>query len=82
MGIIHLLSRELMLLVLLANLIAWPVAWYLANNWLMQFPYRTGLSWYLYALAGLLAFLIALISAGFQAVKAALTNPADSLRHE
>jgi putative ABC transport system permease protein len=81
-GLVRLISKEFLLLVLLANLIAWPVAYYAANRWLENYAYRISIGWGAFALAGLLAFLIALITVSFQAVRAALANPVESLRCE
>lgn len=81
-GIVGLLSREFMLLVLLANLIAWPVAYYVMQRWLENFAYRVGVSWWLFAVAGGMALLIALLTVSTQAIRAGLANPVDSLRYE
>nr|NIR50974.1 hypothetical protein [candidate division KSB1 bacterium]NIV70295.1 hypothetical protein [Phycisphaerae bacterium]NIR71809.1 hypothetical protein [candidate division KSB1 bacterium]NIT73196.1 hypothetical protein [candidate division KSB1 bacterium]NIU93056.1 hypothetical protein [candidate division KSB1 bacterium] len=81
-GVVTLLSRDFLKLVLLANLTAWPVAWYAANRWLQNFAYRIDISWWVFALAGTLALLIALLTVSTQAIKAALANPVESLRYE
>ena len=81
-SIVKLLSKEIILLVLLANLIAAPVAYYAMTRWLENFAYRTSLGWWIFAAGGLLTLLITLITVGFQAVKAALTNPVETLRYE
>ena len=81
-NVIGLLSKDLVKLVLLANLIAWPVAWYAMNMWLQDFAYRIDIGWWVFALAGGLALVIALLTVSIQAVRAALTNPVDSLRTE
>lgn len=80
--IVALLSINFVLLVLVANLIAWPVAYVAVNKWLQNFAYRIELSWWMFALAGGLALLVALLTVSSQAVKAALANPVDSLRSE
>lgn len=77
-----LLSRDFLKLVFVAIIIASPVAWYAMNVWLENFAYRINISWWMFALSGLLAVIIALITVGFQAVKAALANPVYSLRTE
>lgn len=82
MSIVTLLSKDFLALVLLAILIASPVAYYVAQQWLTNFPYRIDISWWVFALAGLLAVGIALLTVSFQSVKAALMNPAKSLRSE
>ena len=81
-SIVSLLTRELFKLILLANLIAWPVAYYAMNIWLQNFAYRIDLSWWIFVLAGLLALVIALLTVSFQAIKAARANPVDNLRYE
>ncbi len=81
-GIVLLLSKEFTRWVLVANIIAWPAAYFLADRWLGNFAYRIGISWTTFVLAGLLALLVALITVSFQAVKAALANPVETLRYE
>lgn len=81
-NIIVLLSKEFVKLVLIANLIAWPVAYFAMNKWLQDFAYRIGINWWIFALAGGLALLIALLTISMQAVKAALANPVEALRYE
>ncbi len=81
-GIAGLLSKEFILLVLLSVIVAFPVAWWAMNKWLQGYTYRITVSWWVFAVAGLSAILIALITVSFQSVKAALTNPAKSLRAE
>jgi putative ABC transport system permease protein len=68
--------------VLLALVIAVPIAWFIAGKWLQNYPYRISLSWGLFAGAGMLVILIALVTVSYQAIKAAVANPADSLRAE
>ena len=83
-GIATLLSADFVKLVLLAILIASPIAWWTMNKWLQAFPsvYRITISWWMFAAAGLCAISIALITVSFQSVKAALANPVKSLRSE
>jgi putative ABC transport system permease protein len=81
-GIILLLSRRFVRWVLLANLIAWPLAWYIMHVWLQGFAYRVSLNPLLFLLAGLAALAIALVTVAYQSLKAALANPIDSLRYE
>ena len=76
------LSRDFLRLVLLALVIAVPVAWLAADRWLQSYPYRISLSWGLFAGAGMLVILIALVTVSYQAIKAAVANPVDSLRAE
>jgi putative ABC transport system permease protein len=77
-----LMSREFIFLVCIALLIASPIAWWLMNNWLQNYAYRTPISWWMFLLAGALAIIIALITVSFQATKAAVANPIKSLRTE
>ncbi|MCG3120621.1 MAG: hypothetical protein ALAOOOJD_03402 [bacterium] len=81
-GIISLLAGDFLKLVALANLIAWPVAWYAMNQWLQNFAYRIDIGWWIFALAGGLALLIAFATVSTQAIRAGLANPVDSLRYE
>jgi len=74
------LSRDFIKLVLLAIVIASPVAWYGMVKWLQDFAYKIRIEWWMFAVAGILAVLIALMTVSFQAVRAALANPAKSLR--
>lgn len=80
--IVNNLNKSFVKWVLIANLIAWPAAWYFMNNWLRNFAYRIQLSWWVFVLAGVLALLVALLTVSFQSLKAALKNPADALRYE
>jgi putative ABC transport system permease protein len=80
--IVQILNKSFVKWVLMANLIAWPVAWFVMNSWLQNFAYRIELSWWMFVLAAVLALVIALITVSFQTVKAALRNPVDSLRYE
>jgi len=80
--IIALLSKNFLGLVLLASLIAIPVAWWAMNNWLKDFPYRISIGWWVFAAATLLALLIAFCTVGFQSIKVATRNPVKSLRTE
>jgi putative ABC transport system permease protein len=81
-GIVLLLSKEFVKLVVVALLIASPLAWYAMNKWLEDFAYRIELEWWIFAMAGVLSVIIALLTVSFQAVKAALSNPVKSLRSE
>jgi putative ABC transport system permease protein len=77
-----LLSKDFLKLVLIANGIAFPVAWWATNQWLNEFAYHINLEWWFFAVAGVLAILIALATVSYQAIKAALVNPIKSLRSE
>ncbi len=76
------LSKDFLKLVLIASLIAFPVAWWAMNTWLQSFAYRINISWWVFVIAGSAAILIALLTISFQSIKAALANPVKSLRTE
>jgi ABC-type antimicrobial peptide transport system, permease component len=82
LNVCHLLSKEFMLLVGIALLIAMPLAWYCMHGWLQDYQYRTSLSWWIFAAAAAGAIVITLLTVGFQGVKAGLMNPVKSLRTE
>jgi len=81
-SIVILLSKEFSRWILLANIIAWPIGWYAMHKWLENFAYRTGISIWLFILAGVLSFVIAALSISYQSIKAAIADPVDSLRYE
>jgi len=81
-NLVALLSKDFSKWVLLANLIAWPVAYFAMNKWLQNFAYRTDINWWVFALAGGAALLIALLTVSTQAIKAAVANPVEALRYE
>lgn len=81
-NIVFLLSRDFIWLVLLSFLVASPLAWIFMHRWLNDFHYRIDLEWWFFASAGILAMLIALLTISFQAIKAAVTNPVETLRTE
>ena len=81
-NITALLSFDFVKLVLVAIVIASPVAWWAMNKWLQAFAYRIHISWWMFAIAGLVAIFIALMAVSFQAIKAAIANPVKSLRTE
>jgi putative ABC transport system permease protein len=76
------LSRDFLRLIVIAFLIAAPVAWLLMNRWLQDFAYRTDISWWVFAVAVLAALVITSLAVGFQTIKAAIANPVKSLRSE
>jgi putative ABC transport system permease protein len=76
------LSKEFIIGVSLANLIAWPIAWYLMNGWLQNFAYRIDLTPWPFLIAALSAVVIALFTVSWQAIRAATANPVESLRYE
>ncbi|MFH6603433.1 ABC transporter permease [Maribacter algicola] len=82
LGITQMLSKDFVKLVLLALVIAFPIAFWLMNDWLQDFAYRIEIGWEVFILAGIAALAIALLTVSFQAVKAALANPVKSLRTE
>jgi len=81
-GIILMLSKQFTKWVLLANIIAWPVAYYFMSKWLKNFAYRTNIDFMIFVLSGLLVLAVALLTVSFQSIRAATSNPADSLRYE
>ena len=81
-GIAGNLSKDFLKLVVIALLVAIPLSWLAAGKWLENYPYRIALSWWMFAAAGLMVILIALLTVSFQAIKAALGNPVKSLRTE
>jgi putative ABC transport system permease protein len=81
-GIVLLLTKQFTRWVLIANLIAWPVAWFAMNKWLQNFAYRIEISWWMFALAGGIALVIAMLTVSWQAIRAATANPVESLRYE
>jgi len=81
-NITTMLSKEFVVLVLIAALIAFPLAWWGMHNWLQDFAYRVSIGWWVFVLAAAIAFLIALVTVSFQAIRAAVANPVDSLRDE
>ena len=80
--VVTILSKDFLKLVFISLIIAIPAAWLAANKWLENYPYRIALDWWLFASAGILVVLIALVTVSFQAIKAAIANPVKSLRAE
>ena len=81
-GILTLLSRELVVMATVANVIAWPVAYVVIGRWLQDFPYKADIGLDLFVMGGALALLLALTSVGYHAMRAAMANPVDALRYE
>ncbi len=81
-GIIGLMSKEFIILTIVASVIASPIAWYLMNKWLMNFAYKTEISVWIFVAAGLSALVVSLVTVSFQSIKAALADPVKSLRYE
>jgi len=80
--ITRMLSKDFVLLVLVALVISSPIAYYFLHRWLQDYSYKTSVSWWIFALAGSSAVVIALLTVSFHAVRAALANPVKSLRSE
>ncbi|WP_223271799.1 ABC transporter permease [Algoriphagus ratkowskyi] len=81
-SILTLVSKDFVQLILVSIIIAVPLAWYFANNWLQTYAYQTSLSWWIFAGSGLILMMIAVLTVGFQAFKAASDNPVNSLKSE
>lgn len=81
-NIVSLLSAEFLVLVVIAVVIASPIAYFAMRQWLTEFAYRIEISWWMFLLAGVLAVVISLLTVSFQAIKAALMNPVRSLKSE
>lgn len=81
-GIVMLLSKDFLKWVLVANIIAWPVAYYFMKNWLLNFAYRTSIQPWIFFLSASVTIIIALVTISVQSLKAAMTNPIDSLHYE
>ncbi len=81
-AIVQLITKDFLKLVLIAIIIAVPVAWWAMNKWLQGFAYRINISWWIFLIAGFIAMTIALLTISFQAIKAAIANPVESLRSE
>jgi len=81
-NIVGMLSKDFLKLVIIAAIIAFPVAWWAMTKWLQDFAYRITISWWIFVIAGMVAVLIALFTISFKAIKAAVSNPVNSLRTE
>ncbi|MGZ3872932.1 MAG: ABC transporter permease [Mucilaginibacter sp.] len=81
-NIVNMLSGDFLKLVAIAAVVAFPIAWYAMNSWLQGFAFRTNISWWVFAVAGLLAVFITITTVSFRAIKAALMNPVKSLKTE
>jgi len=81
-SIVMLLSRDFLWLICIAAVVAFPIAWWALNNWLLNFSYRIDIHWWVFIIAGVAALLIALATVSLQAIKAALSNPVKNLRTE
>src|SRR5699024_3547644 len=81
-GIVQLLSKEFLSLVLISVVIATPIAWWAMTKWLEDFAYRIEIQWWLFLLTAIATLLIALLTVSYRAIKAAISNPVESLRNE
>ena len=81
-GLFLLLSKNFVMLAGIANLIAWPVAYYMMSGWLQNYAYRTSLNVAIFLMATILAMMIVLVTVSYQAIRAALANPIEVLRYE
>ena len=80
--VVYILAKDFLILVMIAFVVAMPFTWWIMHNWLQEFAYRINIDWWIFLIAGAVAIAIALITVGFQAIKAAITNPVKSLRTE
>jgi putative ABC transport system permease protein len=81
-NVILLMSKDFIKWIIFANIVAWPLAWFLMNKWLQNFAYRAHIGWIIFLLSGLITISISIFTFIFQTVRAAYANPADSLRYE
>ena len=81
-SIASLLTRDFLKLVMISLVVASPLAWWVMNTWLQDFAYRIRIGWWIFILSGVIAIVIAMLTVGFQAMKAATANPVKSLRTE
>ena len=79
-NIVTMISKDFVKLVIIANLIAWPIAWFAVYNWLNDFAYRISISWWVFGIAGIIAVVIALATVSYQAIRAGYSNPVKSLK--
>jgi len=81
-NIIKHISKEFVMLVIIANIIVWPLAYFFLNRWLQTFAYRINIGWWMFVLTGLAVLMVSLLTVGWQIIRAATANPVDSLRYE
>jgi putative ABC transport system permease protein len=81
-GVMGILSREFIILITLANVIAWPLGFFFMSRWMQNFAYKAGFNIWIFLFSASVSFLIALLTVNLHSVKAAVANPVDSLRHE
>jgi putative ABC transport system permease protein len=82
LNIVRLLTADFMRLILLASLVALPLAWYFTSRWLEDFAYRIRIEWWMFLLVCLAALAVTLLTVGYRAYRAATANPAESLKYE
>jgi len=75
-------SAEFLKMTLLANLLAWPVAWHLVRGWLKQYPFRIGFEWWIFLVAGIISLAVVWLALAYQTWQAAKTKPAETLKYE
>jgi putative ABC transport system permease protein len=81
-NIVRMISKDFLKLIIIASIVAFPIAWWAMHKWLEDFAYRVSITWWVFGIAGILALTIALVTVSFQAIKAAIANPVKSLRTE
>ncbi len=81
-SVVRLMTKEFAVLVILANIVAWPVAYIVMTKWLRNFAYRTEIGFETFLFSGFMALIIAILTVSIQSIKAAMANPVDSLRYE
>ena len=81
-GIVILLAKNFLKLVVVANLIAWPIAYFAMNNWLTNFAYRTNINPWVFILCGILTLCIAMLTVSYQSIRASISNPVDAIKYE
>jgi len=77
-----LFTKQYLKLILIANIIAWPLAWYFMNNWLQDFPYRIQINWWMFAISLAAGIIVGFSTIAAKTIKAAIANPVESLRAE
>jgi len=80
--IAFLLTNEFLKIIVIAIVIAFPIAWVIMHQWLQQYAYKIGMEWWMFAAAGLATLVITLLTVSYQSIKAALVNPVNSLKSE
>ncbi|MEQ8573995.1 MAG: FtsX-like permease family protein, partial [Fulvivirga sp.] len=81
-SLVFLMSKEFVKLLVVANLLAWPIAYYVLNDWLQQYPYDVTISFDIFLMAGVLSLILVLLTTGYQSIKSAIANPVKSIRTE